>query len=219
MVPEKESPMTEEEMTAELAEQGHPEQEIADRQGVKGKEQRDAQGRVILSDEHYENGSSQIVQIEHGEPTEATEGLAPSKEFGKLTELSAEGERKEKMLVREHPRTKHSFTVKGVTPEGKHVDAFVHATLENLGSTVGEKRDPWSHFIMEGSEVAKLFKGIKPPKGKNSLGLEGQFGSLQVTVDGREIDFKTFSKISLDFDDEGKATKATIHCRDWEEIL
>lgn len=218
MAPEKESPMSEEEMSVELAEQGHPEQEIADRGGVKGKEQRDAQGRVILSDEHYENGAHQIIQTEHGEPLE--EGVAPrSIEFGKLTQQGPDGEPTEKMLVREHPRTKHTFTLKGVTADGTHVDAFVETVLESMGHTEGENREPWSHFIVEGSEAAKAFKWIKAKEGEKSRKLKGNFGSLEITIGDRRINFATFDQISLDFDEDGKVEKVTAHCRDWEEIV
>ena len=217
MAPEKEMPMSEAEMTRELSEQGFEEREIQGKDGVKGKEQRDAQGRVILSDEHYENGDRQVIQTEHGEHAEGVEAAgAPSKEFGKLYTKDKEGEPTEKMLVREHPRTNHKFTLKGVSQDGVHLDAYVEATLENLGETLGDPKSHWSHFILEGPAVEKAFKRITAHGKEKSRALEGSFGSLELTVNGRAIDFKTFGKVSLDFDDDGKVKKATIHCRDWE---
>lgn len=214
----KESPMTEAEMTAELKEQGFLEQEITSKRGVRGTEQRNAEGKVILSDEHYENGDRQVIQIEHGQPPEgANSAQAPSKEFGKLYTKTAEGEPVEKMLVREHPRTRHSFTLKGVSQDGAHLDVYVDPVLENLGHTVGVKDDNWSHFILEGAEAEKAFKGVKAPEGEKCRKLVGDFGSHKLVMDGRKIDFNTFGQVSLDYDDEGKVTRATIHCRDWEE--
>lgn len=214
MAPEKEMPMSEAEMTKELSEQG-----FTERKGTYGPEQIDQNGRVVMKDEHYEGGVRQLIQIEYGEPVgEGDRQRIPSKESGKQITPTPEGE-KVKMLVREHPGTFHEFTLKGVSQDGVHVDAFIDAELKDLSATLsgGETNEPWAHLELDEAGAAKAFGQLKPLAGKDYRQLNGNFGSLDLEVGGRSIRFSEIGRISVNFNDEGKPIKATIHKIKWEE--
>lgn len=214
MAPERENPMSEEEMTQELTGQG-----FTERQGEYGPEQIDQAGHVVTKDEHYESGVRQLIQIEYGESVgEGDRQRTPSKESGKEITPTPEGEQV-KMLVREHPGTFHKFTLKGVSQDGVQVDAFVDAELKDLSATLSgaDTNEPWAHLELDEAGAAKAFGQLKPLAGQDYRQLNGNFGSFELEVGGRSIQISEIGRISVDFDADGKPTKATIHKIKWQE--
>lgn len=198
-----------------LAQENFEAMNISERDTDHGKEEVDAQGRVVRRIETWDE-TQQITQISYPE-------IGGSVEDAKLLTGPEAG----KEIRREHPGTSHEFGLQIHDTDLGNVSLSVVAKLETLGSTAGGAGDevlqPWAHFEIDDPTVLTAFAKIPAERRlPNDRGefysiLNGEFGGGQtIEVNGRTVTIESIGRLSVVFSDQGEPKRATLHKIIWK---
>lgn len=178
-----------------------------------GTAQLDAEGRVVLRTEQYDN--TQVTQITHGED-------GSSVEHGKIIE----GEKQGQEYKREHPHTTHSLALHWSDPELGEMNVSAAAVLETVGETTAGgpagTNEPWAHFESTDPTLLEALANVRREEGKSYAVLnagagESYGGGFDVAFGSRRIAIESIRRISIDFGPDGMPSKATLHKIHWTE--